>query len=398
MATTEDVPALPFERTGILDIAPGYRALQAAGGLTRVRTPSGDLAWLALRHEDVRALMAIPALGRAHPDPPRAARFSGSAVVGRPVGSFETERADHSRMRIMLNRCFSVRRMEAMRPRVQALVDGLLDRMAAQEPPLDLHEAFSFPLPALVICEHLGVPFEDRERFRAWSEAASRLDDGNAAEAGQAALRSYMRDLVARKRREPADDVISELLQAGDGSRRMTEAELVPLVSGLLFAGHETTVARIDLGTLLLLTHPDQRRLLQRDPALVPGAVEEILRMAAPTLGVVPRFAGADIEIGGVKIEAGEMVLLGLEPANRDAGVFADPDRFDITRQPNPHVSFGYAHRFCLGAPLARIELQCVFGTLFRRLPSLRLAVPVEQLELRTHLLTGGLERLPVAW
>jgi cytochrome P450 len=398
MAVGDSLPALPFARPDILDIAPLYRTLQGGAPVVRVRTPAGDLGWLVLRHEHVRTLMANADLGRGHPDPGRAARFTNASVVGGPRGSAETDRADHARQRMVQNRSFSVRRMEALRPRVQAIVDELLEALAARTPPADLHDALSFPLPVLVICELLGVPYEDREDFRRWSDGAVHMGDRTAAAAAGRRLDDYIRGLIARRRRRRGEDVISDLLRARDDEGRITEDEMVTLAAGLLFAGHETTVARIDLGVLLLLTQPDQRELLQRDPSLAACAVEEILRLSTTTIGVVPRYALADIEVGGVTIRTGELVLLAVDAANRDQRAFRDPDRFDVTREPNPHVAFGHGFRFCLGAPLARVELQTVFGTLFRRFPTLQLAVPLERIRERSHLLTGGVEELPVTW
>jgi pentalenolactone synthase len=207
-----------------------------------------------------------------------------------------------------------------------------------------------------------------------------------------------MKGLVALKREQPGEDVISDLVHATDVECRMSEEEAVEIGAGLLFAGHETTVARIDLGVLLLLTHPDQWAVLRSDPALVPGAVEEILRCSATSVGVMPRYALADIPFAGEVLRAGEMVLLGLDAANHDVRTFPEPDRFDVTRRRNAHVAFGYGYRFCLGAPLARVELQAVFGALPRRFPDLALGVPPEQLRLKSHMLTGGLEELPVTW
>jgi pentalenolactone synthase len=401
VAVTENLPALPFGRSHVLEIAPLYLALlQGDQAIRRVRTPAGDEGWLVLRHEEIRTLLANADLGRTHADRERAARFTDAAIVGGPMeGDPETEKADHNRLRMVQNRSFSVRRMEALRPRVQAIVDDLLDDLTARTPPADLHEAFSFPLPVLVICELLGVPYEDRGRFRTWSDGAVVLDDREAAMASLQELNEYISGLVARRRREGrGEDVISDLIQAADDEGRLSEDEIVMLAGGLLFAGHETTVARIDLGALLLLTHPEQRELLQRDPSLAPSAVEEILRFSTTTIGIAPRYALADIEIAGVTIRTGDLVLLALDAGNRDERAFADPGRFDITRERNPHVSFGHGFRFCLGAPLARVELQTVFGTLFRRLPDLQLAVPAERIRERSHLLTGGVEELPVTW
>jgi pentalenolactone synthase len=249
----------------------------------------------------------------------------------------------------------------------------------------------------LVICELLGVPYADRERFRGWSDDIGHLRDRARAEAALQQLRSYMANLIKQKRFAPGQDVISDLLAARDERGQLSESEIVRYAAGLLFAGHETTVARIDFGTLLLLAHPDQRERLVRNPALVQSATEEVLRLAAPSDTELPRYAQEDIQLEGVTIRAGDAVLLAIAAANRDPRVFRDPDRFDVTRDPNPHLAFGYGGRYCLGASLARLELRAVFGSLFRRLPGLRLAVPIEQLQLRRHLLTGGLEALPVA-
>jgi pentalenolactone synthase len=399
LAAVEILPALPFDRSTLLEVAPLFRELQDTNPVSRVRTPAGDPAWLVLGHDNIRTLLANPNLGRSHPDPDNAPRFTDSAILGRPMSANpEKDRADHSRVRMVLNSSFSMRRMEALRPRVQAMVDGLLDDLAGRTPPVDLHEALSFPLPALVICELLGVPYEDRADFRRWSDGAADMSDRARAAEAHERLYDYMRGLIEAKRRQPGEDAVSDLVRARDVEGRLGEDEMVQLAAGLLFAGHETTVTRIDTGTLLLLVHEDQRALLQADPSLAAGAVEEIMRASATNIGALPRYALADVEIGGVTIRAGEMVLVGLDAANRDDRVFADPDRFDITRERNPHVSFGHGYRFCLGAPLARIELQSVFGTLFQRFPTLRLAVPLEEIRMKSHLLTGGLEALPVTW
>jgi pentalenolactone synthase len=399
VAAVESLPALPFDRSTILEVAPLYRELQDTNPVCRVRTPVGDPAWLVLGHENVRTLLANPNLGRSHPDPERAARFTDSAMVGKPLSSDpERDRADHARQRMVQNRSFSLRRMEALRPHIQGLVDDLLDEMALRTPPVDLHEAFSFPLPALVISELLGVPPEDRDDFRRWSEQVASMTDRAAAAAALERLQRYMRVLIGHKRERPGEDVISDLVHARDVEGRLDEEEMVTMAAGLLFAGHETTVARIDTGTLLLLVHEDQLARLRADPSLVNRAVEEIMRVSVTPIGAAPRYALADIEIGGVTIRAGELVLLGLDAANRDGRAFADPDRFDITRDRNPHVAFGHGYRFCLGAPLARVELQSAFGTLFHRFPTLRLAVPLEEIRMKSHLLTGGLEALPVTW
>ncbi|MGH2354921.1 MAG: cytochrome P450 [Chloroflexota bacterium] len=381
----------------------------------QVTTPAGDPAWLVTGYDQVKALLADPRLGRLHPAPERAARYSQAAIFGGPMGgSPASEGRDHAQMRRLLTPAFSARRMASLRRRVQELENGLLDDLGRQTPPADFHAALSFPLPALVICELLGVPYEDREAFRHWSDDAADMTDGARSRAGLAQLHGYMRELLARKRQQPAEDVLSDLVAAqAQAPQAFTDDGVVTLAAGLLFAGHETTVAAIDTGVVLLLTNPAQREALQRDPTLVPRVVEEILRLPTPVPDPVPdpvptpptasasglpRYAHAEMDIDGVTIRAGDLVLLGLQAANLDERVFPLPAAFDMTREANPHLTFGHGPHYCIGAPLARIELQAVFGTLFQRFPTLRLAVPVEELRPRSHLLTGGLTTLPVTW
>jgi cytochrome P450 len=393
---TNELPALPFDQPRPLDVAPLLRTLQDERPITRVRTPVGDEAWLVTRYAEVKELLGDPRLGRSHPDPEHAPRISDSILFGGPMERYETEQADHAQMRAVLTPFFSAKRMRALNPWVEAQVDQLLDALAAMTPPVDLHEALSFPLPVLVICELLGVPYEDREQFRAWSTAMADLHHRARAGAAQQRLVAYTGELVARKRARPEDDVLSGLCAAEGG--QLPDAQIAFLGAMLLFAGHETTVVRIDVGTLLLLTHQEQREALVRQPELVASAVEEILRLSDTGAGGLTRYAHADIPIGGVTIRAGEAVLLSGGAANHDERAFADPDLFDVSRQPNPHLTFGYGPRFCLGAPLARMELQAVFARLVPRFPTLRLAVPLEQLRVRSDLLTGGLVDLPVTW
>lgn len=387
---------MPFEQRRLHATPPVVQDLQARCPIARVRTPVGDEAWMVTRHAEVRQLYGDPRLGRSHPDPEHAPRLTDSILFGGASPNYETEREDHPRMRALLTPFFSARRMRALQPWVEAQVDQLLDAMAASGPPLDLHEALSFPLPVLVICELLGVPYEDRDEFRVWTLGMGDIHDRERATDSLGRLISYMHGLVARKRAEPADDVISGLCAAEGGA--LEDDAVAQLAAVLLFAGHETTVVRIDTGALLLLGQPDEREALLRDPSLVPAAVEEILRVSDTGEGGVPRWTREDIELAGETIRAGELVILNGGAANRDERVFACPAGFDIARQPNPHLTFGYGPRFCLGAPLARIELQAVFARLFQRFPTLRLAIPEDQLRVRRDLLTGGLTALPVTW
>ena len=394
---TATAPQLPFPRPGVLDIAPLYARLRAEAPICAVRTAAGDPAWLVTGHALTRELFADPRLGRSHPDPERATRISGSALLGGPMGDAADEAEDHARMRKLLAPAFSARRMHRLRDHVAELVTTALDQMAEHGSPADLHDLLALPIPVLVICELLGVPYSDRARFRTLSEGVGGLDDRAASARAIQALIAYIGELVVRKRREPGEDVLSDLV--GRDPEGHHDQETAGLAAMLLFAGHETTVTRIDVGTVLLLAHHEHYRALADDPTLVPATVEEILRLAAPGGGSgLPRYAHTDITAGGVTIRTGDAVILGPSVANRDPAVFADPTTFDPSRDASGHLAFGYGPRYCIGAALARVELQAVFTALPARFPTLELAVPVAQLELRADLLTGGLTRLPVRW
>jgi cytochrome P450 len=384
---------LPFEQDHPLDVAPLLRQLQHDGVVHRVRTAVGDLAWLVTGYEEVRRLLADERLGRSHPDPAKAARQGESVLSGGPMGNYDTEQADNARLRSLLQPHFSPRRMRALRPRVEELTTGLLHDLAGHGPPADLHQMLALPLPIQVICELLGVPYADREQFRAWSEAVGDVRDRARSEQGMVELFGYGQQLVARKRERPGDDFISRLC-----AHDLGDDEIAMLSMGLLFAGHETTVAAIGMGALCLLANPGQQEALMNDPGRITTAVEEILRAPGRGGGGIPRYARTDVEIGEVTVRAGELVLLDIRAANHDPAVFPGPERFDVTRQGPAHLSFGHGGHYCLGAPLARIELQAVFSQLLARFPKMRLAVPVEQLRVRSGALIGGLTKLPVEW
>ncbi|MGH8921404.1 MAG: cytochrome P450, partial [Actinomycetes bacterium] len=289
--------------------------------IRRVTTPVGDPAWLVTGYDEVKATLQEPRLGRAHREPEKASRMGRSVLFGGPMGTDpDAEAESHRRMRKQLAPAFTARRMEAMRPRVRTIVAEMLDGMLATPPPVNVHEALSFPLPALVICELLGVPFADRDDFRHWSDEAANTVDEARSRAGLGALWGYMVELTGRKRAEPADDVISDLVAAA-GDEPVENVAM--LAAGLLFAGHETTVTAIDRGLLLLLTHPDQWEALCADPTgLVTSAVEETLRCELPAVAAVradgglPRYAATDVDIQGVTVPEGDMVMLGLRSAN----------------------------------------------------------------------------------
>lgn len=378
------------DRPGPLTAPPPERP----GPVHRVRTRTGDEAWLVTGYEQVRALLADDRLGRSHPDPANAARSGESVLFGGPHGDFATERADHARMRALLRPHFTPRRVRALAPRVEELTRALVDDLEARPRPADLVGALAVPLPVLVICELLGVPYADRDRFRAWSRDAADTADRARSERGLGELFAYGLDLVGRKRRDPGDDVVSRLAADPD----VGDEEAAGLAMALLFAGHETTVTRIGTGVLCLLADPDRYRALTRDPGLLTGAVEEILRLPFRGGDGIPRYARTGIEVAGVRIAAGDLVLCDIGAAGHDPDAFPEPDRFDPARSGTPHLAFGHGARYCVGAPLARLELHAVLAELTSRLPGLRLAVEAGELRMRQDVLTGGPVDLPVEW
>lgn len=388
------LPQLPFDRNGPLAEPVPLARLRAAGPLHRVRTAVGDEAWLAVGPDLVRDLLDDDRLGRSHPDPARAARTGESALFGGPMGDFATERADHARMRALLRPHFGPARVRALAPRVAELTAGLLDGLERGPRPADLVQALAVPLPVLVICELLGVPYADREDFRAWTRDAADTADRARSERGLADLFAYGLDLVARKRRAPGDDVVSRLAADPD----VGEQEAAVLAMVLLFAGHETTVTRIGLGLLGMLASPGQWQALVREPERVDGAVEELLRAPSRGGGGIPRYARADFEVAGRTVRTGDLVLCDTDAADHDPERFPDPYRFDAARVPNAHLAFGHGIRYCPGAPLARLELRAVLSGLSERMPGLALAVPPERVRVREDVLTGGPVALPVRW
>ncbi|WP_445170723.1 cytochrome P450 [Mycolicibacterium sp. Dal123E01] len=385
---------LPFDQPSPLQLPPRLRELQIEGAIDRVRTAVGDPAWLVVRYPEVRMLLDDDRLGRSHPEPETAARSSDSALSGGPLGNFSTEDADHARMRSLLQPHFAPKHMRALRHRVEALTTGLLDEMAERGSPADLFAALALPLPILVICELLGVPYEDRDEFRGWTNDLGNTADRARSQTAFLTLYTYGQQLVARKRQQPGDDVISRLC----ASDEVSDDEAAGLAMALLFAGHETTVAQISLGVLLLLANPEQWQTLVDEPGLVSNAVEETLRTARMGAGALARYARTEVEIDGRTIAPGELVLLDVGAANHDPDVFTDPDRFDVTRRAANHLTLGHGAHYCLGAPLARIELETAFSQLVSRFPTLRLAIELEELVVQRNTVTGGLHELPVRW
>lgn len=316
------------------------------------------------------------------------------------VGLISSDPPDHTRLRALINKAFTPRVVEQLRPRIQALVDELLD-VAQARGPIDLIRDLAYPLPATVIAELLGASPEDRDRFKVWSDGILSFQGRGVVTPAQMAhaqthlleMRAFLGDLLEQRRRAPREDLLSRLVEAESAGERLTEAELMTTCVTLLTAGHETTTNLIGNGLYTLLRYPDQLALLRANPALLPTAIEEMLRYESP-LQRNPRRIAEDVVFGGQPMRQGDFVLQILGAANRDPAVFPDPDRFDIARQPNRHIAFGFGIHFCVGAPLARLEAPVAISTVLRRLPRLELAgPPVQWYE---HGLLRGIRSLPV--
>ncbi|MBT2385104.1 cytochrome P450 [Streptomyces sp. ISL-11] len=373
-----------------------YAELRERGPVHRVRMPEGALAWLVVGYEEVRATLNDPRLSKDW-------RSASEAIGLTPVASgphmLILDPPHHTRLRKLVAKEFTPRRVEEMAPRVQRMTDELLDAMlAAPDRRTDLVDALSFPLPMGVICELLGVPSLDREAFRAWSNTA--VGSAPAAEKAVAAreVGAYLAELVAAKRETPGDDLLSALIRATDeDGDRLSPEELLGMAWILLVAGHETTVNLISNGVLALLRHPDQLADLRADFGLLENAVEEMLRYDGPLETPTYRFTTEPIEIGGTLIPGGgELVLPVLADADRDPARFDDPGRFDIRRDARGHIAFGHGIHYCLGAPLARLEARIAVRSLLERFPDLALDAHPDSLTWRQGLLIRGPHRLPV--
>jgi cytochrome P450 len=375
-----------------------YEQLRLDGPIRPVVLPTGGTGWLVTRYDDVRRLLGDPRLSKGGVVSPIGylVDLPDDIQQGLTRHMLTADPPDHTRLRRLVTAGFTTRRIEALRPRVQEIADELLDEMAGRAR-VDLIDEFAFPLPLQVICELLGVPIADRVEFREWSNV---IVAGIAAReqlpGAMTSMLGYLRELIARKRRQPADDLLSALIAVSDEGDRLTRDELTSTVFLLLVAGHETTVNLIGNGVYLLLTHPDQRERLRTDPALLPVAIEEFLRYESPVHLATFRVTTEDVEVDGQVIPAGQPVLISLLSANRDEDRFAEPRRFDITARETSHVAFGHGIHFCLGAPLARLEGQVAFASLLRRFPDMRLAEPGRRIAWRPGSLMHGLAGLPV--
>lgn len=393
----------PWSRAFVADPYPVYAELRERGPVHRFEATE---QWVIPRYEDVNGLLRDRRFGRTY------LHVATHAEMGRPEepewhrpfyhlirsGILDMEPPDHPRVRRLVSKAFTPRMVEGLRPFVQGLMDDLVDRIAGAGE-LDLIAEVAEPLPVAVIAEMLGVPEPDRHLLRPWSAEICRMyelnptdEDARAAVAASEEFSAYLRDLSRERRREPRDDLISGLAQVVDDGERLTEDELIGTCVLLLNAGHEATVNVTGNGWWSLFRNPGELRRLREDPALVARAIEELMRYDTP-LQMFERWVLEDAEIHGVEVRKGDELALLFGSANRDPGVFERPDELDVGREPNPHMSFGAGIHFCLGAPLARIELETSFGTLLRRLPGLELA---EEPRWKPNYIIRGLEELRV--
>ncbi|MGW6500863.1 cytochrome P450 [Nonomuraea angiospora] len=405
MSGTTSVPDYPMTREPACPFAPApaVRGMTREDPVGKVRIWDGSTPWFITRHADQRALLNDPRLSidEKRPGYPHMTRSRAASAPHHPALITNTDPPEHTRLRRTVNAPFMVKRVEALRPRIQEVLDGLIDDLLAGPNPVDLVQALGLPVPTVVITEILGAPYEDHELFQTNSHTlvSHESTPEEAQEAGRV-LGGYLSALFDRKTAEPGDDVLSEMagrVKAGE----MTRVEAITMANAILIAGHETSANMISLGTLALLRNPEQLNLLREngdDPTFVANAVEELLRYLTIVHSGIRRIANEDIELHGRTIKAGDGVIFDLAGANWDAEQFPDPERLDLSRPARRHHAFGYGAHQCLGQSLARVELQVVYGTLYRRVPTLALAVPFEQVEFAMEGVAYGLKSLPVTW
>ncbi|MDX3107685.1 cytochrome P450 [Nonomuraea angiospora] len=404
MTQSEQVLSYPIPSEAALEPPAEWAELRGKCPVARVTLPSGDEATLLTRYEDVKQVLADPRFTRLL-NAPDAARLSAND----DGGLFSSEMAavipdsgePHQRWRRLVGKYFTAKRMAALRPAMAQMAEQLIDDMVERGAPGDLKAALGFPLPVYVICDLLGVPASDRDRFAHWSDSLLNLTKFTQAEtdASLAEFIQYMSEHVAAKRAAPGDDLLSELIEAsaaeGEG---LTDVELLATGMGLLVAGHETTANMIGKMVGMLLSDRTRWERLLADPSLVRTAVEEALRFDANSGFGLPRYLKEETEVSGTVLPRGTTVICSMAAANRDESVFDAAAEMDLTRTPNPHLAFGSGSHSCLGQSLARTELQVVLEVLLRKLPTLKLAVPVEELHRVEGLVVGGLRQVPVRW
>ncbi|GGO22625.1 cytochrome P450 [Microbispora rosea subsp. aerata] len=403
MSADEQTLSYPIPNDAALDPPAEWAELRAGCPVAHVRLPSGDRATLLTRYTDVKRVLADPRSTRLlnAPDAARLSAEGDGVFSGELAAIIPDSGAEHQHWRRLVGRWFTAKRMNALRPAMVQIAEDLIDDMVKRGAPGDLRAGLGFPLPVYVICDMLGVPAADRDRFSYWSDTLLNLTryGKEEADAAQGEFFEYMSGLVAAKRAEPGDDLLSELIAAGgpeDGG--LTDVQILVTGMALLVAGHETTANMIGKMVAMLLADRTRWERLLADPSLIRTAVEESLRFDANAGFGLPRYLNAETEVGGTVLPRGTTVVCSMAAANRDETVFGNAGEMDLARSPNPHLAFGHGAHSCLGQALARTELQVALEVLLRRLPTLELAVPVEKLERVEGLAVGGLREVPVRW
>jgi nocardicin N-oxygenase len=400
MSESQGVIAFPFPAPDdLLEFPPQFAELREKAPVTRVQLPNGAQAWLVTRYADVRKVLVDPRFSRELAAQSEASRLAPAAILNKSLIGLDPP--DHTRLRRLVSRAFTARRVERLRGRVVGLVDGLLDTLADSPRPADLVELFTLPLPVLVISEMMGVPEADRANFLTWSEeAVGGPTQPEMVARGYRSLTEYFDGLIRDKRENPQDDLLTALIAARDEEDRLDHDELLALSVLMLVAGHETTTTLLGSFIVTLMRHRDRWDWLRENPDAVPSAVEELLRTVrrSDIGGGFPRIAKEDVELSGVTIKAGDAVIPVMDSGNRDPEVFKNPEEMDFTREWNPHFGFGAGIHFCVGAPLARLEMQEGLRKLIERFPGLHLVGDVNDLRLKPHAAMRSLEAMPVDW
>ncbi|NMO97846.1 cytochrome P450 family protein [Paenibacillus lemnae] len=373
---------------------PAYTSLRESEPVVKLRFPDGQNGWLVTRYEDGLTVLKNPVFIK-----------DMKKVYGSDTGSVFTSNMlfsdppDHKRLRGLVQKSFTPHKIAGMRSRIQAIADELLDQTSGREE-MNLIDDYAFPLPIIVISEMLGVPLEDRDKFRIWSNsiigASNQESDASVGQHMQEFIQ-YLKEWFANVREHPGDDMISQLVQSEEQGDRLSEQELYGVVTLMIIAGHETTVNLIGNGLLALLSHRDQLSLLMENPSLIHNTIEEMLRYNGPVEFSTSRWASEDIELNGQTIHKGELVVVALNSANRDESQFKDPDLFDITREKSPHLAFGQGIHHCLGAPLARLEGEIAILSLLQRYPNLKLRGEWSELKWRPGMIVRGVEEVPLS-
>jgi len=391
-------PHYPFGPVQALGLHPRYADLRREEPVSRVMMPFGGAAWLLTGYTEIKQFLADPRFSSLHATEPDTARVTPLPL--RPGNLLTMDPPDHTRIRRVVAKAFTMRRVERLRGRIGEVADEQLDLMAVQGPPADLVASLAVPLPVVMICELFGIPPADKERFRRYSDVfvATTAHDAGEIDRSRTALEEYLQELLEQRRTKPTDDLVSTLLEAMS-TERLTPLEAARTGIGILMAGHETSLSMISNSCFLLLSRPELYARLVAEPTLLPTAVEELLRyIPLRSVGSFPRRATEDVELGGVLIREGDTVIFQRASADRDERTFACPEEIDLARRPNPHLGFGHGAHHCLGAPLARVELTLAIEGLIRRFSDLRLAVPVAEVPWKPGLIARCPARLPVMW